>query len=195
MRYSIFAGLPLAIIAMTAFYELAARFATYEGAVAGGLMLAILVPILLHRWDIARLRRLLHPPPHFFPIGVDYAMTFLIPILEEVQWQDAHGTYRWKLTCDPEHPLTIVGKLRMRTPVENPNIVAWLIDLVDKGEKPKMISMKIAFEQVDAGTRAQIVYDAPPLLDWSRLEEVIQENNRWTDSALLRACTSLDISG
>src|SRR4029450_11047531 len=140
MRYSIFAGLPLAIIAMTAFYELAARVTTYDAAVAGGLIVSVFVLFLLHQWDVIRLKRLLHPAPHQFAVPVEAALAILLPTIEQIQFHEINGTsYRSELKVDPEHPLLITGKLRMKTPVSNPNLVAWMIDVIDKGQAPKLI--------------------------------------------------------
>ena len=194
MRYSIFAGLPLAIIAMTAFYELASRVTTYDAAVAGGLIVSMLVLILLHRWDGIRLNRLLHPPPHQFAVHIEAALAILLPTLEQIQFHEIDGTsYRWRLKLDPERPSVIGGKLRIKTPLSNPNIVAWMIDIVDKGRTAKLISMTVELEANNTGTRTTVRYEAPPLFDWSRLEEVIRENNRWIDAAMLRACTSSEL--
>ena len=194
MRYSIFAGLPLAIMAMTAFYELAARVTTYDAAVAAGLIMSMLVVFGLHLWDVNRLARLLHPAPRQFAVHIEAALAILLPTLEQIQFHEVDGTsYRWKLKLDPERPSVITGQLRIKTPVSNPNIVAWMIDVVDKGQTAKLISMRIELEANNTGTRTIVTYKAPPLFDWSRLEEVIRENNRWIDAALLRACTSSEL--
>lgn len=190
MRYSIFAGLPLGLIVMTAIYEVATRLTTGDAALIGAAIAAALVPLTLHRWDVFRLRGLLQPPPQVFPVAAEAALDFLIPTVEQIQFQEPDGqSRRWKLRHDLEHPYLISGKLSLRTPLHNPNFVAWLVDAIDKGSKTKVISMMIELEPMDRGTRIYVTYQAPPLLDWSALEDVLRENNRWINAALLRAST------
>lgn len=174
---------------MTFVYEVAARFTTYDAALTGGIIVALLGLFFLHGLDRRRFQKMLHPPARRFPVGADMAADFVRLTLNQVAFEQAGGTSAsWKLAQAADDPWRIEGKMNVRPGTANPNVMSWLIDIIDKGHKPVRLTMRIDFRGAEDGTEVAVQYDAPELLDWSRLAQVIAQNNRWVDAAMLRAC-------
>lgn len=187
MRYSLFAGLPLGLVALTAGYEITDRLLPYDIARAFGILAFFAALIALHTWDERRFRRLLNPPARVYPVPVVGARESLILTFEQVQFQDADGYWaRWKLSPSDSQSQEIHGKIAIRSRILNSNIVAWLLDYFDQGYRPKTIYMHIQLISDEQRTKVVTTYEMEPMLDWTRCEELIKQSNNWIDESLSR---------
>ena len=191
MRYSLFFGLPLGILALTAIFELALRITTYDAALMAGLITMAAVVFALHKWDEMRLKRLLNPPSHVYPVGEGTAREYLVETLRQIDFEDAAGLRtRWRLSDDPDDPTAILGKVRVKSRTVNQNMVAWLIELADRGSTAKTIELRLELAEAGNGTRVMASYKVEPPLDWTRCEEVISETEQWLEESMSRSALS-----
>lgn len=187
MRLSIFAGLPLGLIALTAGYEIALRYASYEGALVLAILSLLFTLVILHQWDQRRFRKLLNPPAKKYPVDCDAARLYLIQTLLQVQYEDAEGFRSgWKISEPQDKPDTLSGKIVIRTRAIGLNIVAWVSDSIDRVYKPRTILMDIRLSRTDNGTLVRTTYKFDPMFDWSRCADLIKQTNGWIDESLSR---------
>jgi hypothetical protein len=138
-----------------------------------------------------RLKRLLNPPSRVYPVTETTAREYLVETLRQIDFEDAAGLRtRWRLSDDPDDPTAILGKVRVKSRTVNQNMVAWLIELADRGSTAKTIELRLELAEAGSGTRVMASYKIEPPLDWTRCEEVIRETEQWLEESMSRSALS-----
>ncbi len=187
MRYSLFAGLPLSLVVVTAAWELCQRFVGMTVANAAVLLSLLALFVVLHKLDELRFYQLLNPSALVYPVRAEAACEQLLQTLRQIQFEAEDGVRSsWQLLPGDAPVCEIDGRIAVRCKVSALNIVGWLLDYLDQSHCPRTVLMHIKLTDKADGTHVAVCYELEPMLDWSRCGEIIKQTNAWIDESLGR---------